>query len=195
MFLNLFFAKISKKEAKQKKEKIEKNFSKTAHSMMLLLFILNFSFPQFSLASPIKQEEIKKEEKKPIVLIRKSYYQAKIKKPIIQENKIAKKVPKVSYSKYVTVTAYSSTVDQCDSTPFITANGTRVHDGIIAANFLRFGTKVRFPEYSGNKIYTVEDRMHQRFSNRADIWMITKKQAINFGAKRLKIEILEEVIE
>ncbi|MCD4705626.1 3D domain-containing protein [bacterium] len=108
---------------------------------------------------------------------------------------MVKIVPKVSYSKYVTVTAYSSTVDQCDSTPFITANGTRVHDGIIAANFLRFGTKVRFPKYSGNKIYTVEDRMHQRFSNRADIWMITRKQAINFGAQRLKIEILEEIVE
>ena len=192
MFLKLSFAKISQKETK---EKTAKNLSKTAHSMMLLLFILNFSFPQFSLASPIKQEEIKKEEKKPIVLIRKSHYQAKIKKPAIQEIKIVKIVPKVSYSKYVTVTAYSSTVDQCDSTPFITANGTRVHDGIIAANFLRFGTKIRFPEYSGNKIYTVEDRMHQRFSNRADIWMNTRTEAINFGAKRLKMEILEKTIE
>ncbi|MEA2088643.1 MAG: hypothetical protein U9O55_02285 [Patescibacteria group bacterium] len=192
MFLSLFSNKLSKKEAKQNKEKIEENLSKTARFIILLLFVLNFSFPQFSLANPIKQEEIKKEEKKPIVVILKSNYQTKIKKPFIQEIKIVKKIPEVSYSKYITVTAYSSTVDQCDSTPFITANGTRVYDGIIAANFLRFGTKVRFPEYSGNKIYTVEDRMHQRFSNRADIWMTTRTQAINFGAKRLKMEVLKK---
>ncbi|MCK5460250.1 3D domain-containing protein [Candidatus Parcubacteria bacterium] len=98
---------------------------------------------------------------------------------------------KVKYSKYVVVTAYSSTVDQCDSTPFITANGTRVHDGIIAANFLKFKTKIRFPDYSGDKIYTVEDRMHPRFSNRADIWMETRSQALQFGKRRIKIEVLE----
>ncbi|MCK4745172.1 3D domain-containing protein [Candidatus Parcubacteria bacterium] len=98
---------------------------------------------------------------------------------------------KVKYSKYVVVTAYSSTVDQCDSTPFITANGTRVHDGIIAANFLKFGTKIRFSEYSGDKVYTVEDRMHPRFSNRADIWMETRSQALQFGKRRIRIEILE----
>ena len=90
---------------------------------------------------------------------------------------------------YVTVTAYSSTPDQCDSTPFITASGEFVRDGIIASNFLPFGTKVRFPEHFGNKIFTVEDRMHPRYSNRVDIWMPTREQAKKFGIKRLKMEI------
>ena len=31
---------------------------------------------------------------------------------------------------YLTVTAYSSTVDQCDSDPFTTASGKTVHDSI-----------------------------------------------------------------
>ncbi|OGL72338.1 hypothetical protein A3F28_01480 [Candidatus Uhrbacteria bacterium RIFCSPHIGHO2_12_FULL_57_11] len=91
----------------------------------------------------------------------------------------------------VTVTAYSSTPDQTDSTPFITANGQHVRDGIIAANFLPFGTRVRFPELYGDKVFTVEDRMHPRFSKRADIWMETRQEAVHFGLKRgVTLEVL-----
>lgn len=90
---------------------------------------------------------------------------------------------------YVIVTAYSSTPDQTDNSPFITANGTWVHDGTLAANFLPFGTKVRLPDYSGDKIYTVEDRMNQRYWYRADIWMSTREAAKQFGVKRLRMEI------
>jgi len=90
---------------------------------------------------------------------------------------------------YVTVTAYSSTPDQTDDSPFITANGTWVHDGTLAANFLRFGTKVRLPDYSGDKVYVVEDRMNQRYTYRADIWMESREAAKQFGVKYLKIEI------
>ncbi len=90
---------------------------------------------------------------------------------------------------YITVTAYSSTQDQTDDTPFITARGTQVRDGIIAANFLRFGTRVRFPNMFGEKEFTVEDRMHPRFSERADIWMETREEAKQFGIRRLKMEV------
>ena len=65
----------------------------------------------------------------------------------------------LSLKKWVLVTAYSSTVDQCDSTPFITASGIHVHNGTVAANFLRFGTKIKFPVLFGDKIFIVEDRM------------------------------------
>ena len=77
---------------------------------------------------------------------------------------------------YVMVTAYSSTPDQTDDTPFHTANGTYVRDGIIAANFLKFGTKVRFPDYFGNRVFEVQDRMNARYTNRADIWMPTRRR-------------------
>lgn len=92
----------------------------------------------------------------------------------------------------VWVTAYSSTSDQTDSTPFITASGTRVKDGIIAANFLPFGTKVLIPELFGDKVFTVEDRMHRRKTNNVDIWMSNRGKAIKFGIARAKIVILEE---
>lgn len=95
---------------------------------------------------------------------------------------------KVKNKKLVLVTAYSSTVDQCDSTPFITASGTHVHDGTIAANFLKFGTKVKFPSLYGDKIFIVEDRMKSNY--KVDIWFPTRQEAINFGAKRVEMEIL-----
>lgn len=91
----------------------------------------------------------------------------------------------------VTVTAYSSTPDQTDSSPFITANGTFVRDGIVATNFLSFGTKVKFPAYSGDKIYTVQDRMAKKNSHKIDIWMSTRHAALNFGVQKLAYEVVE----
>lgn len=90
---------------------------------------------------------------------------------------------------WVIVTAYSSTPDQTDDTPFYTANGTHVYDGIVAANFLKFGTKVRFPDYFGDKEFSVEDRMNARFPDRMDIWFPTREAAINFGLRKIKVEI------
>lgn len=93
---------------------------------------------------------------------------------------------------FLVATAYSSTPDQTDDTPFTTANGKQVHDGIIAANFLRFGTKVRIPTMYGDKIFTVEDRMNPRYSYRIDIWMQTREEAIQFGSRIVPIEIVSE---
>ncbi|MFH1191896.1 MAG: 3D domain-containing protein [bacterium] len=99
---------------------------------------------------------------------------------------------KVLETRTVTTTAYSSTVDQCDDTPFIAASGKRVHDGMVAANFLKFNTKIRMPDIFGDKIFIVEDRMNQRFQNRVDIWMESRQEAVNYGARSVRIEILEE---
>ena len=90
------------------------------------------------------------------------------------------------------ITAYSSTPDQTDDTPFITASGKTVADGIIANNLLPFGTKVRIPQLYGDKVFVVEDRMHTRMGNyHADIWMPEYIQAKNFGAKVAEIEVIE----
>ncbi len=92
----------------------------------------------------------------------------------------------------ITVTAYSSTPDQTDDSPFITASGTWVYDGIIASNFLPFGTKVRFPELFRDKIFTVDDKMHERFTDtRVDIWFPDRESAEEFGVKETIMEILE----
>jgi len=91
----------------------------------------------------------------------------------------------------VLVTGYSSTPEETDEDPFITASGKMVKDGIVAANFLPFGTKVRFPFLYPEKIFVVEDRMHHRFSkNRVDIWFPSKELALEFGAKETIMEIL-----
>jgi 3D (Asp-Asp-Asp) domain-containing protein len=92
----------------------------------------------------------------------------------------------------VVLTAYSSTPDQTDDTPFITANGKHVIDGIVANNMLPFGTKIRIPSIYGYKIFTVEDRMNARKSKyHVDIWMPDRESAINFGVKITEIEILK----
>lgn len=93
----------------------------------------------------------------------------------------------------VTVTAYSSTPDQTDDTPCITANGFNLcknnKQNVVAANFLPFGTKVRMPEAFGNQEFYVQDRMNKRFSQRMDIWMPTRKAALAFGIQTLQIEV------
>jgi len=105
--------------------------------------------------------------------------------PGAPEPKVVKKMP-------VVITAYSSSVWQTDSTPFITASNTEVRDGIIANNYLPFGTKIRIPEIYGDKIFVVEDRMHRSKSKyQIDIWFSSYAEAKEFGSQRSYIEILE----
>ena len=105
--------------------------------------------------------------------------------PGAPEPKVVKKMP-------VVITAYSSSVWQTDSTPFITASNTEVRDGIIANNYLPFGTRIRIPEIYGDKIFVVEDRMHRSKSKyQIDIWFSSYTEAKEFGAQRSYIEILE----
>ncbi|MDO8571303.1 MAG: hypothetical protein Q7R79_01360, partial [bacterium] len=121
------------------------------------------------------------------------------KQPIIkEEGQGAKKIPSTSIKpkiknikktpsqreNTIVVTAYSSTRAQTDSTPCITANGFNVcthnTENVIAANFLPFGTKVRFPDHFGDRVFTVQDRMHRRHSKRVDVWMKTTRAAKKF---------------
>lgn len=89
------------------------------------------------------------------------------------------------------VTAYSSTPDETDSSPLTTANGTRVHDGVLATNIFPFGALVKIPQYFGDKIFMVEDRMHHRKTNFVDVWMPSKEAAQEFGIHYTEILVLE----
>jgi 3D (Asp-Asp-Asp) domain-containing protein len=91
----------------------------------------------------------------------------------------------------VWVTAYSSTPEETDDSPFIVASGKSVTQGIIAANFLPFGTRVKIPEVFGDAVFIVEDRMARRKTDFVDIWMPTKQDALNFGIKRATIVVLK----
>jgi len=89
----------------------------------------------------------------------------------------------------IPVTAYNSLPNQTDSTPFNTADGTYVRDGLIAANFLPLGTRVKFPDLYGDKEFIVKDRMNARYNYKADIWMENYSDAIHFGVHYTTIEI------
>lgn len=103
---------------------------------------------------------------------------------LVESYQVKKKVKMV-------ITAYSSTPDQTDSTPFITASGNTVKDGIVANNLLPFGTKVRIPELYGDEIFVVQDRMNQRKGiYHLDIWFDNQLEAKNFGSELTYVEVL-----
>lgn len=113
-----------------------------------------------------------------------------IKKGVSQKI-VARDNPAVIQELIVPTSAYSSTPDQTDDSPFITAWNTPVRDGIVAANFLPFGTKIKIPEVFGDKVFMVEDRMNKRYWHKIDIWFPDRASALQFGVKVLKIQILE----
>ncbi len=89
----------------------------------------------------------------------------------------------------ITTTAYSSTPDQTDGSPFITASGSMVHPGVVAATrMIPLGTKVKID----GVVYTVEDRMNARFGmrGRIDIWKHSVQEAREYGVQRKTVEIV-----
>lgn len=152
-------------------------------SLSLVSLVSNLLFPQFGLIDDnlLNQEEISLPSVDSMITLQGQ--------ALVQSS--APDTPIVVNQRWVTVTAYSSTVDQTDSTPFITASGTGVRDGIIACNFLRFGTRVRFPQVYGDKVFVVEDRMALKNSHKMDIWFETRDDAKQFGVKSLQVEVLK----
>ena len=156
-------------------------------ALVLVVFAVELSFPQYSpvLAADASQTSVLL----PNMIIRSS------------EENISVEVVKEQYAVVKTftvpITSYTSTVDQTDSTPCITANGfnlcTHNQEDVIAANFLPFGTKVRIPEHFGDRIFTVQDRMNSRYYYRADIWLRDRTDAIKWGIKYTTIEVVQEV--
>ena len=111
----------------------------------------------------------------------------------VRESTTGYKVVRVM--KNVPSTAYTSRPEETDDTPFIAADGTHVFDGMVAANFLKFKTKIRIPELYGDKIFTVHDRMNKRYNVKVDIWMDDLQKARQHGVRHLTIEIVEPVTE
>lgn len=92
----------------------------------------------------------------------------------------------------IVVTGYSSSVAQCDATPFITASGERVRAGVAAANFLPFGTKFKISSLFGDQVFEVQDRMAGRYWGRIDVWFPNYSGAKFFGARKLEVEVLND---
>lgn len=84
--------------------------------------------------------------------------------------------------------AYTSSVDETDDTPTITASNTTTREGVIANNCLPFGTVVKIDGTD----YTVEDRMNKRYGcDEIDIWMKTKEEALTYGVRDITIQIIK----
>lgn len=100
--------------------------------------------------------------------------------------------------KFIT-TAYTSSIYECDDTPFITASNTITRLGVIAASqslvygknpLLPFGTNVMIEGY--NNLFIVEDVMHHRFNGKKyiDIWMENRESAFAHGKRILNVNIV-----
>ena len=109
-------------------------------------------------------------------------------KPLVKETKVIR-------TSTHTITAYNSEPNQTDDDPCTTANGFNVcrsaQEDTIAANFLKFGTKVMIPELFGDRVFVVRDRMNKRHANRVDVWMKDYDDAVHFGIKVAKIQVIE----
>lgn len=85
------------------------------------------------------------------------------------------------------VTMYTSTPDQTDDTPFITASGQTVRDGIVANNCLAFGTLVTI----GDRVYEVQDRKNSRYGCEwFDIWGSDYEEAIQYGVQEHTVSVV-----
>ena len=88
------------------------------------------------------------------------------------------------YQVLASISAYTPRVEETDSTPFITASGETVRNGIIANNCLPLHSVV---EIEGNK-YVVLDRMNSRYGcGFYDIFMWDLDEALNWGVRRLPV--------
>lgn len=158
--------------------------------ILQLIFIVFFDFVLFP--TPILAKEI-------IEIEQEEFGETKIEiglKEIARLNSLPQNSSlTVKSSRVVKLTAYSSEVSQCDSDPCRTANGFDLcQHGIedsVAANFLPFGTKIRVPSLFGDRVFVVRDRMNARHHDKVDVWFVEKQDALKFGLKLAKIEILE----
>lgn len=105
---------------------------------------------------------------------------------------------KKSYSKSlrVTATAYTSHVNQTDSTPNIAAWGDRLYPGmksiavsrdLLKVYGLKHGQKVRIKGLEGE--YAVLDKMNKRWKKKIDIYMgMNKRKAFKWGRRKVEIQ-------
>ena len=74
----------------------------------------------------------------------------------------------------VSISAYSPRPCETDNTPFITANQTRVREGIAAVSkdikdTVEYGSYVILLTDHGIDMFEIQDRMHYRWKRRVDI--------------------------
>jgi len=197
--INLYKSKIIKKWPKKAKKWFKKH-RKIVCFAVVSLILANIALP--SNAKNLDQNTVNVKA----VLKAKNHDIISEKILAYKAEQEAKKQVKLAYQRriypkatpgelYTYATAYTSSVAETDSTPCITADGYNVceanEENVIATNFLPFGTVVKIPEVYGDREFIVHDRMNRRYSNRIDIWMKDRGDAIQFGKQQVKIVVVE----
>jgi len=175
----------------RKKPKLNKKTKKLINelvfkviSIYLIIVIINLQMPQISLAQLIVSQN------EPL------YYNEILPSEMVNDQKLPEiplREPMRQVKLYVT--AYTSHASQTDGNPCNTAFNinlcNRENEDVVATNYLNLpvGSKLKIPEYFGEKIFTVVDRMNPRFQKTIDVWMKDYNQAIKFGRKFTIVEI------
>lgn len=91
------------------------------------------------------------------------------------------------------ITQYTSSPEETDDTPNLTASGDSTGPGTIACpSRFKFGTLIQIEK----RIYTCNDRMNKRYRNsdHFDVWTEKKDDALLFGRQKLQVFVLEKKI-
>ena len=90
----------------------------------------------------------------------------------------------------INASAYTASADECGNDKGITASGIKVKENrtIACPPSLPFGLKL---EIEGMGIFTCEDRGGAIKGNHIDIYVLTKKEAFQFGRQNLTAKIVE----
>ena len=105
-----------------------------------------------------------------------------------------------SFTTHVTVTTYNAVSSQCDKTPTITADGTRIDHRKVENGQQRIAAISRdllwaIPlgstiSIEGHGCYVVRDTMNPRFNHCIDILQHPSKE--NFKKKKIKVKLVEK---
>ena len=113
--------------------------------------------------------------------------------------------PNAQHTLQTTMSAYSSTEDQTDGTPRITATGQQVREGIIAVSRdlletqLPYGTQVKVINLQRDEkgcggfdtgVLEVQDTMSEDKTNQVDLWLPTREEALEWGKCTVTLEVI-----
>ena len=147
----------------------------------------------FAAEIPVKQDKIAVES-----VVEEKKEESKTKEEIKNEDIIAEwkekqadkweNLPKEPFT--VNASAYTASADECGNDKGITASGIKVKEKrtIACPPSLPFGVKL---EIEGMGIFTCEDRGGAIKGNHIDIYVLTKKEAFQFGRQNLTAKIVE----
>ena len=104
------------------------------------------------------------------------------------------------FTTHVTITTYNAVMSQCDRSPLITADGTKIDHRKVKSGEQKIVAISRDLLYAiplgsliyveGHGYYEVRDTMNSRFKHRIDILQHSSKK--NFKKDKIKIKLVEK---